>query len=345
MAKAVIAAMPQTGSALVRAALLHPGTVAPGRPDLATGTAEAYYDLAEILLDAEHPDIALFYAQIAAYLAPAAPDMHFLVGEILQAQGRNREAAAELVRAPQGSSFSLLARLDAAGSLERAGDLPGAVAVMAKLVEAYPTLPEPKLVEAGLLRRQNRLTQAIALYTDALALPPGTDDQRAEALFGRAIAYDHDRQDAAAEADLRASLAIDPDQPLVMNYLGYFWVSRGTHLAEAKPLLQRAFALKSDDPAIADSLGWALYQMADYRGAVTKLELAAEGSPADSTINTHLGDAYWQAGRADEARHQWERALIDADPADVLALQVRLRDGVPPVAAAKQSHAEVELER
>src|SRR5207302_9406593 len=108
-----------------------------------------------------------------------------------------------------------------------------------------------------------------------------------------------------AEADLLHALELQPEQPLVLNYLGYSWVDKGLKLNDAMRMIQRAVDLRPNDGYIVDSLGWAFYRLGNYPQAAQQLEKAVELRPQDPTINDHLGDAYWQTGRAEEARNQW----------------------------------------
>ena len=332
LARDAVAGLPRTSDGLVFASIEANKVTSP-KPTLAFGTAEAFYDVAELLLDAEHPDIALFYARIAAYLDPASADMRFLLGEIEQAQGRYAEAARDFASAPPSSAFADLGQMDAALDYERAGNRAKGVEIARALVAREPAEVEPKTILADMLRRQGRFVEAASLYSDCLNALPPNDPRRGTLLLSRAIAYDRAGKTQAAETDLTTAVALTPDQPLTLNYLGYFWVSRGEHLDEARAMLQKAYALMPDDPAIADSLGWAEYTLGDFTHAAKTLEQAVIGSPADSTLNAHLGDAYWRVGRLREARAQWRRALIDASSADAAALREKLRDGLPEVQA------------
>ena len=112
-----------------------------------------------------------------------------------------------------------------------------------------------------------------------------------------------------AEADFLHALELEPEQPFVLNYLGYSWVDQGMHLEQARGMLNRAVELRPDDGYIVDSLGWVHFRMGEYAAAVEQLEHAVELEPADAVINDHLGDAYWRVGRQREARYQWKRAL------------------------------------
>jgi tetratricopeptide (TPR) repeat protein len=310
------------------------------RPGLVSGISEAFYDMAELLLDADHPDIALFYAQTAAYLAPAAPDIHFLLGEIEQAQGRYGSAAADFMAGPNRSSFAFLARLDAVSDFELAGNRAMAARVAQDLIKSYPAMAEPRIALGDLMRREQRYADAAAAYTAALTRMRADDSRRAAVLFTRGVSHDEVKQEDAAETDLTQAAALAPDQPLILNYLGYRWANEGRNLEQAEALLQHAYKLAPNDAAIADSLGWAMYRMGKYEDAIVKLEEAVQGKPGDSVLNGHLGDAYWQAGRKTEARFQWHHALINASGEDATTLKDKLRQGLAPPAPLGENHAE-----
>ena len=139
-------------------------------------------------------------------------------------------------------------------------------------------------------------------------------------------------------ADFLRALELEPDQPLVLNYLGYTWVEQGRNLDEARTMIEKAVELRPDDGYIVDSLGWVAYRLGDLEEAVYQLELAVELVPGDPIINDHLGDAYWQVGRLNEARFQWRRVLT-LEPEDELADQIRrkLADGLSAGAEADEA--------
>ncbi len=138
-----------------------------------------------------------------------------------------------------------------------------------------------------------------------------------------------------AEPDLREALKLNPNDPDVMNYLGFGWANRFQNLDEALALLQKAAALRPRSGEIRDSLGWAR-----YRQACTPTPCATWSGrwhgPAEPDVNDHLGDAYWQVGRKLEAEFQWRRVLT-LNPDDKLrgeaaakieqGLRARARDG------------------
>ncbi|MET0313512.1 MAG: tetratricopeptide repeat protein, partial [Hansschlegelia sp.] len=131
--------------------------------------------------------------------------------------------------------------------------------------------------------------------------------------------------------DLKKALVLSPDQPLIMNYLGYSWIDKGVNLDEGMKLIKRAVELKPDDGYIVDSLGWAHYRLGKYDDAVRELERAVELRPQDPVMNDHLGDAYWRVGRKVEARFQWSHA-VDLKPEDkeLPKIEAKLKDGLPP---------------
>ncbi|MEH3099477.1 tetratricopeptide repeat protein [Sphingomonas adhaesiva] len=131
-----------------------------------------------------------------------------------------------------------------------------------------------------------------------------------------------------ARAALERAHALSPDDPLVLNYLGYSLVDHGERLAEAQAMLERAAARRPDDPAIIDSLGWALHRRGQSARALPLLERAAAASPGDPEVGEHLGDLYWQAGRRYEARYAWRAARVEAEGDVAARLDRKIADGL-----------------
>jgi Flp pilus assembly protein TadD len=152
--------------------------------------------------------------------------------------------------------------------------------------------------------------------------------------FARGTCYERLGNWTAAEHDLQQALALKPDQPDVLNYLGYGWMERSENLSNARAMIEKAAKARPDDAEIIDSMGWALYLSGDYEGAVEHLEKAVELLPGDATVNSHLGDAYWRLGHKTEARYQWERSLNSSPEAKLTdELHRKLKEGLPPPAA------------
>jgi tetratricopeptide (TPR) repeat protein len=127
--------------------------------------------------------------------------------------------------------------------------------------------------------------------------------------FARGASYERLGNFEKASADLEKSLESNPNNPTVMNYLGYMWIDTGNKIDEAFAHIQKALLLRPNDGSIIDSMGWAYFKKADYESAAQLLERAVELLPDDATINMHLGDTYEKLGRFDEAKLQWQRAL------------------------------------
>jgi Flp pilus assembly protein TadD len=200
------------------------------------------------------------------------------------------------------------------------------------------------LMTVGDLHRNlEQWAEAEAVYSriiDAIASPVEADWL---VFFARGAARERMGRFEDSEADLQRALALSPDQPEALNYLGYSWVDRGVRLEEGLEMIQRAVEMRPRSGHIIDSLGWAHYRLGDYDLALTYLERAVELAPADATLNDHLGDALWRLGRRIEARFQWSRALT-LDPPEALRAQIaaKLEGGLPPIAPAPSAQAQAD---
>ncbi len=201
----------------------------------------------------------------------------------------------------------------------------GALDIMRRLVAAYPTLPGPALIEGDILRAEKRFADAVKAYDVAIARTPDAGPQGWILYFDRGIAYDRSGKWPLAEADFHHALQLSPNQPDVLNYLGYSLADKGRDLPQARRMIERALAAMPNDGAIVDSLGWVTLKQGDVVGAVRYLERAVELLPEDPTVNGHLGDAYLAAGRRLEAAFQWQRALdLNPSPKEAATLRAKL---------------------
>ena len=183
--------------------------------------------------------------------------------------------------------------------------------------------------EGDLLRGKQRFAEAIAAYDRAIARikTPGPTDWLV--FYDRGICYERSRQWTKAEADFKHALTLAPDQPFVLNYLGYSWADMGQNLAQARAMIDKAVQHRPNDGAIVDSLGWVMLRQGETSPKRCRtLERAVELEPEDASINGHLGDAYWAAGRKLEATYQWRRALtFNPEPDDAAKLEAKLQGG------------------
>ena len=299
------------------------------------GVAEALFDLASVLDQRETLDASLVYARLALDLRPDFPLAQLLIAEIDEDQQHTADALAQYRAIDPKSPLGWTAQLRAAIALDALNRTDAAAVELHRMADERPQDPEP-LVELGdLLRARDRFGDAVDAYDAAIARLGATEAPQWRLYYSRAAALERSGQWARAEGDLKHALELQPDQPLVLNYLGYSWIDRGEHLAEGLRMVKRAVELRPDDGYIVDSLGWAYYRLGEFGNATQLLEKAIELLPEDPTVNDHLGDAYWQQGRVVEARYQWRRALQFKPEADqVQTIEGKLDRGIAKLPAA-----------
>lgn len=308
----------------------------------AEGLSEAYLNVAAALGEAE-AETALLYARAALALDPGRAEAALLAATLLQGLGQPALARDAYAVVPEEDPSFLSAGLGRAGVLRAEGEEEAALEVLSRLGDDFPDRPQVHSAQGDLLRSLERFEEAEAAYDRAIELTP----DRAGGLwllhFARALSREGQGDWPGTEADLRRALALAPDQPQVLNHLGYSLVERGESLPEALELLERAVALRPDSGAIVDSLGWALFKLGRHAEAVLRLEAAATLLATDPVINDHLGDALWTVGREREARFQWSRALsFDPTPEEAERIRLKLAGGLDAVAPAESETAALE---
>ena len=289
--------------------------LAAGRPigrtvdDPREGVAELFTRLGADLSREKPLPIALVVARLATFLAPDSADGWLVTADVLARSGQNDAALAALNRVDTKSVIGTQAAARRAGILAQS-DRPAESLV---ILEAAVKSPDARYDDWARLgetySRLERFADSAAAFDKALALSAPDAPDRWYLLYGRGGAYERAGDWKKAEADLRAALALSPNEAAILNYLGYAMLDRGERLAEATQLIEKAVAAKPDDGYIIDSLGWAYFRAGRYAQAATMLERAVAEVPDDPTINEHLGDAYWKLGRRTEARFRWKAAL------------------------------------
>ena len=126
---------------------------------------------------------------------------------------------------------------------------------------------------------------------------------------GRGVSYERIGEWDMAEKDLLASLKAKPDQAYVINYLAYSWIEQGIKIKKSLSMLEKANEIKSNDPYIIDSLGWALFKLKRYKESKKYLQMAVKLMPADPIVNDHYGDVLWKSGEEIQARYYWNYVL------------------------------------
>lgn len=315
------------------------GTAAPrtaGSPD--AGLAESFFDVASLLHQERMNDIAMILAQLSLHLRPDFDMAKLLVADIYESEGHLMSAVAEFESIEPKSPVSWSARLRTAVLLAGGGHIDSAIHRLEAMAEERPERSDALVALGDLFRSASRFPEAVAAYDRAVARIPNLEERHWSILYARGIALERSKQWPRAEADLLKALELQPNQPYVLNYLAYSWVEKGVHLDRAQAMLERALQLRPNDAQIVDSMGWALFHLGRFDGAVQHLEKAVELSPEDAVINDHLGDAYWRVGRYNEARYQWNRALnMDPEPELVAALENKIAHGLKPRSAGRSA--------
>ena len=281
------------------------------------GIAEAYLALAATLRVQDATEYAAILLRLSLDMRPDFTAARLLSAEVQTQAGRADAALQLLAAVDPGDPLIPLVDLRRADLLRGAGRIDDALAVAGRLASKVPDRAEPYALQGTLLRAAKRPAEAALAYDQAVTRigTPGRDNW--PLFYDRGIAHDQADQWQAAQADFETALTLAPDQPEVLNYLGYAWTERGESLPRARAMLQRAVARDPNDGAFVDSLGWVALRQGDVAEAVRQLERATELMPEDSTINGHLGDAYKAAGRLREAGFQWQRALtLKPEPKD-----------------------------
>lgn len=251
----------------------------------------------------------LMFMRLALELNPNLDTARLVIADVYESFGAPRKAIETLDAVPKISPLHWRARLRAALAMVEAERLDDAVKALQTMIDERSDRIDAAWTLGDLLRSKERYAEAAKVFDVAIARVATPGPRHAALWFGRGMCRERTKNWPGAEADLKRALELMPDQPYVLNYLGYTWIDRGENLEEGMALLKRALKQRPDDGAITDSVGWAYYRLGKYDLAVEYLERAIQLKADDSTIVDHLGDAYWHVGRRREARFQWERAL------------------------------------
>jgi Flp pilus assembly protein TadD len=304
-------------------------------PDVQAGAAELLHSIGVALAREGSADVAAVFLQLGRYLDPRADIIDLVYAQMLDAAGQHEAANAVYNQLPGNSPLKPMAVVRVAENLDALGDRDEAIRQLGNIVVTNPGDVEALSVLGDLQRNAKKYAEAADTYTKALAASGGERPTDWRFYYVRGISYERDKQWPNAEADFKKALALNPNQPQVLNYLGYSWVDQGINLLPALDMIQKAVAAAPNDGYIIDSLGWAYYRLGRYDEAVTQLEQAVQLRSTDPEINDHLGDAYWRAGRKLEARFQWNiAATVDQEGTVKERVAKKLKDGLDAVAPA-----------
>ncbi|NNF80397.1 MAG: tetratricopeptide repeat protein [Rhizobiales bacterium] len=330
-----------SGHPLVDEALNRAKTAGPAPKFITSGlhgAAEALFSLSSALADQSGVDLALLYAQSALQIRPQFAVAQTLLGDIYEDTKRYQQAIDAYKKVPATSPLRSNAEIRIAINYDRIGNFEEAEKRLKAQMEAESKSFKPALNLGNLLRGHEKFAKAAEYYTSAIAKLDNVETKHWTMFYFRGICYERSKQWPLAEADFKKALELRPEQPLVLNYLGYSWIEKGLNLKEALEMIERAVELRPNDGYIVDSLGWAHYKLRNYDLAAKHLERAVELKPQDPVINDHLGDAYWRVDRKLEARFQWQRARDNKPEPDVLeTVMKKLKNGLAPERAAPET--------
>lgn len=293
------------------------------------GAAELFYNIASAIQRDGSSDVAKAYLQVANHLAPKSDVIKVGLAELYLRQGYYDRSNGFYEQITPESPFFRISRLEKASNFARLERKEEAISELKTLIEQNPSDLSGYMTLGDIFAREKRYREAADTYDTAVAQLDQYLPFHWNLFFRRGIAYERLKEWDRAEPNFKQSLELAPNQPEVLNYLGYSWIDQGINLEEGMDMIRKAVELRPRSGFIVDSLGWAHYKIGQYEDAVRELERAVQLMPQDPTINDHLGDAYWKVGRKLEATFQWKIALAAKTPPDnPEAIERKLAEGL-----------------
>jgi tetratricopeptide (TPR) repeat protein len=297
------------------------------------GAAAVLFSIAGALNREGAEEIVTLYLQVANELDSNSADTLILLGGLAENLKQPERAIEFYSKVPANSPMHRISELQLGLTLAQTGKVDEARAHLKSLLASDPNDIRSYLAYGSVLSDAKDYKAMAENYDKAVEiLGPVAKRGDWAVYFQRGIAYERLKEWEQAEPNFKKALELNPEQPQVLNYLGYSWVDKNLHLDEAMDMIRRAVELRPNDGYIVDSLGWAHYRLGQFDEAVVELERAIELRAGDPTINDHLGDVYWRVGRKVEAVYQWNRALIgDSDDVDKAKVKEKIANGLPPL--------------
>lgn len=303
------------------------------------GAAEVLFGLGSALGRDGGSELPKIYLQLSLYLNPQS-DLAIMALVDVYNDEKQYALAVDLVDGlPEESVFANAANIEAARNLARLEKVDEAIKRLTNIARETENPFSANLALANVLRFEKRFEEANEIYNIIIDGVEDPERRHWSLFYSRAITFERTDQWDEAEVDFRKALELFPDQPLVLNYLGYSFVDKGINLDEALVMIEKAVEQRPEEGFILDSLGWAYYQLGRYEEAVVQLEKATEKMAADPLVHDHLGDAYWRVGRILEAQFQWAHArdLGPEKPEELEKIETKLKDGMPPEVSTKMA--------
>lgn len=273
------------------------------------GAAESLFGIAASLTDDTSADVAILYLRLALYLSPDFDLAKIVLADRFEALKKYEDAIAVYRGIDKSSPYHFAAAVQIAVDETRLDRDDQAIVDLSQLTRERPEELTAWTALGDAYRDAEHYAEAAEAYDHAVKLLNPITAKDWPLYYARGVSEERAHHWNAAEHDLQQALKLSPDQPQVLNYLGYSWVDQGRNLPSALAMLEKARALSPYDGYIVDSVGWAYFRIGRYQDAAKTLEDAVLLVPGDPTINEHLGDAYWMVGRKLDAHFQWSHAL------------------------------------
>ena len=300
------------------------------------GAAEVLYGMGAWISRRGGEDLGLVYLQLALYLQPTHPLALVALADLYSTVKKPQLAIKLYERVPATSPLRRNANIQLAIDLDGLDRTDEAKKQLDKLIAEQPKDVEAILALGNILRGRKKFAECAEVYSKGVAMTEKPQKSDWLLFYFRGICFERARLWESAETDLKKALELFPEQPQVLNYLGYSWIDQGVNLDEGMRMIRRAVEQRPDDGYIIDSLGWAHYRLGNYEDAAKHLERAVELKPEDPTINDHLGDVYWRIGRQHEARFQWSHAKdLKPEPEELPKIEEKLKAGLPDETSSK----------
>ena len=311
-----------------------------------TGAAEALYGIGATLTRRGGEDLALVYLQLALYLHPNHSLALLSLADLYESVKKPAMAIKVYERMPASSPLKRNAQIQLATNLDAAERSDEAIKILKTVTTEDPKDIEAIMALGNIERGRKKFADCVTTYSQGIeALPEANEKTNWIYYYYRGICEERSKQWSKAEADMRKALDLQPEQPHVLNYLGYSWIDQGINLDEGMKMIKRAVDQRPDDGYIVDSLGWAYFRIGNFEDAVKNLERAIDLKPEDPTINDHLGDAYWRIGRTLEAKFQWAHARdLKPEPEELPKIEAKISNGLPDDASSSAASADKKKE-
>ena len=273
--------------------------------------AELLYITANALSSQSLYPLSNFYLNLAKYLNEDFHSFDTLLAENFY-KADNLENAKKIYRnlGKKGEAFKWYSTKQLARILIQEEKKEKAIKLTS---DAYKDLTKKEVYEtfdfAEFLKDNEKFEEAITYYTSVLDGIKKDHPLYSKTTDGRGMAYERVGKWDRAEKDLLESLDANPNQAYVINYLAYSWIEKGIKIEKSLDMLEKANKLRSNDPFIIDSLGWALFKLKRYKKAKEYLQMAVRLMPGDPIVNDHYGDVLWKNGNELQARYYWNYVL------------------------------------